>query len=53
MFFNGTDSMVYSEFLRPSLDLLHFRKLCKIREKETGEKYIIQKEMRNIQMFLL
>ena len=42
-FFNGTDSMVYSEFLRPSLDLLHFRKLCKIREKETGEKYIIQK----------
>lgn len=42
-FFNGTDSMVYSEFLRPSLDLLHFRKLCKIREKETGEKYIVQK----------
>ena len=33
----------YTEFLRPSLDLLHFRKVCEERQKATGEKVIFRR----------
>ncbi len=33
----------YTEFLKPSLDLLHFRKICKEQQNTTGEKVIFQR----------
>lgn len=33
----------YTEFLKPSLDLIHFRKLCESVQKNTGEKVIFQR----------
>lgn len=41
--FNGTKKFRYTGFLKPSLDLLYFRNLCKKREKASNEKCIFRR----------
>ena len=41
--FYKTPKEKYTEFLRPSLDLLHFRKVCDTLQEATGEKVIFRR----------
>lgn len=41
--FRESDQIGYSAFLRPSLDILYFRKLCEARGKTEKENYIFRK----------